>query len=186
MPNAGDRPEGKGQGKQELEGKGLPNPKKDAKVAKDEAHLSNIKLCDFNLYGLCKHGLQGHRCLFAHWLADLQVPEEMHGQWSTSWRKGMVDIRYWPNCKPNGQSLLRFSKQFAWERQDDPAGIPNWAWGHALDRTLIEIKDIPAKVPGNFEWSELQEEWYRKSQAKQSMAVTQEAKLWHAHKMQQN
>ena len=80
--------------------------------------------------------------------------------------------------------IRRFRRQLEWERKGSPGGIPNWAWGHALDRTLIGIKDIPAKVPGGFDWSKLQNEWYRKSQAKQSMAVTQEAQLWHKHKMQ--
>ena len=54
--------------------------------AKEDAHLSRIQICKFNLWDQCKPK-NGKTCNFAHFLNELQLPEESHGNWSEASRK---------------------------------------------------------------------------------------------------
>jgi hypothetical protein len=88
-------------------------------------------------------------CNFAHWLKDLNVPEEYLGEWSKVWQQGNVDMCFWPNYTPNQESLKRFTRQFLWEQSVHPHELPNRAWGHALKIGLItEEKSAPEHPEG--------------------------------------
>ena len=95
------------------------------------AFLFRTQLCVHNLHQACKPP-KGRKCNYAHWLRELQVPEEFCGNWEKAWDKGDVDICFWDAYHPNSDSVHRFSTQFLWEQQNHSDGIPNWAWGHAL------------------------------------------------------
>ena len=126
------------------------------KIAKQNACLSCIKICIHNLKGHCKPP-KGRECNFAHFLSELQVPEEMYGAWSKAWAKGDVDICFSDDYEPNEESQERFRQQFVWERKHCWGRIPNWAWGRAVHLGLDLY--VPAHVPKDFDWPELQKAW---------------------------
>ena len=54
--------------------------------AKEDAHLSCVQICTFNLTNRCR-SKTGKPCNFAHYLSELQLPEESNGNWSEAARK---------------------------------------------------------------------------------------------------
>ena len=92
-------------------------------IAKENAFLSRVKLCEHNQNCSCNPP-GGRPCNFAHWLSELQAPEESQGVWSKVWHDGEVDIRFWHDYKPNVHSIRRFAHQFHWERKWWPEQIP--------------------------------------------------------------
>ena len=129
------------------------------KKKKEELFLSRVKLCRHNLCCCCRHGPDGTSCNFAHFLKELQLPEERLGHWSEVWDKGEVDMKFWPNYEPNAESLERFRQQFTWELRMNPQDIPNWAWGHAVGLKLLRQDQVPTRVPKDFEWPLLQKQF---------------------------
>ena len=129
-------------------------------IANERAFLSRCTLCIHNQQGSCNPP-NGQPCNFAHWLRELQAPEEGSEAWWKIWAKGEVDVRFWHDYQPGPKSLERFSWQFTWERKHCIDRIPNWAWGHAVDMGLIGKDDVPKHVPKDFDWPMLQEEWNR-------------------------
>ena len=132
--------------------------KTEVQVAKERAFLSRVTLCIHNQWGRCNPP-NGKKCNFAHWLNELQPPEEGSETWWKIWQKGEVDICFWKEYKPNPKSVERFTCQFRWENKHHIDRIPNWAWGHAVDLGLIRKEDVPADIPKDFEWPEMQEIW---------------------------
>ena len=144
-------------------------------IAKQNACLSNIKLCTHNLSGRCRPP-KGRECNFAHRMSELQVPEEMYGAWSKSWEKGDVDICFSADYEPNAESRERFKKQFVWERQHGWDRIPNWAWGHAANLGLDLY--VPAHVPKDFDWPKLLKAWRLSRFRGESTAESVEEVQW--------
>ena len=138
-------------------------------VAREEAFLSRIKLCEHNLNGQ-RSPSGGRVCNFAHWLAQLRVPNEGSGAWWKAWDKGDVDIRCWPEYIPNRASIHRFTRQFNWERHNHPKQIPNWAWGHAAHLGLLDQDQIPFWVPKDYDWPDMQLMWRIKKRAGENTA----------------
>ena len=115
-------------------------------------------------------------CNFAHWLSDLQTPEEKSEQWSHIWAKGDVDINFWEGYCPSEASRKRFRKQFTWEHVHSAGGIPNWAWGHAVNIGILNRRQVPQNVPADYDWPWMQSVWQQKKMQKQSVAVTHYAR----------
>jgi len=93
------------------------------------------------------------------------VPEECLWQLSKVWQQGNVDMCFWPNYTPNQESLKRFARQFLWEQSVHPHGIPNWAWGHAVNIGLITEEKVPPNIPKDYDWPKLQQAWYEGKKA---------------------
>ena len=64
--------------------------------AKDNAFLSRTQLCEFNLKSYCRPR-HGQACNYAHFLKQLQAPEEKQGEWWKAWSKGGVGLRFHPD-----------------------------------------------------------------------------------------
>ena len=94
-------------------------------IAKERRFLSRIKLCEWNLFNGCNPP-NGGPCNFAHFLIDLQMPEEEGPMWSTVWQEGHVDMVIWDDYEPNERSKSRFRRQFEWECKHCPDLILNW------------------------------------------------------------
>ena len=149
---------------------GTPTLKTAEQVAKENAFLSRVRLCEHNLRGRCNP--PGNRqCNFAHSLSELQMPEERRGSWSQVWSRGDCDIRYWYEYHPNRESEARFRAQFMWERSINQKSIPNWAWGHAVVLNIILDCEVPPWVPRDYEWPKLQREWYARKHSGRSTAL---------------
>ena len=140
------------------------NPKK---KKKEEVFLSHTKLCVFNFSNRCR---KGRDCNFAHSLKELLMPEESQGNWSEAFRNGDVDINFWHTYNPNAMSISRFRAQFMWEYRNQVLGIPKWAWGHALKLHLIHPRQVPPSMPKDFDWPNLQRQWYAQKQHGQPTA----------------
>ena len=121
----------------------MAQEKPPAQFFKERQFLHYIRLCEHNQGKGCRPLNNLFPCNFAHWLKDLHVPEECLGQWSKVWQQGNVDMCFWPNYTPNQESLKRFTRQFLWEQSVHPHGIPNWAWGHAVQIGLITEAKVP-------------------------------------------
>ena len=119
--------------------------------------LSRTKLCVFNFHNCCRN--DEHACNFAHCLDRLLMPEESLGNWSEAFRRGDVDINFWPDYWPNPDSRSRFQAQFRWEFENQVNRIPNWAWGYALHLKIITWHHVPPHIPEDFSWPELQYQW---------------------------
>ena len=78
---------------------------------------------------------------------------------SKVWAKGDVDMRLWKDYWPNRASLHRFKLQFRWEFANQPANIPNWAWGHAVSLGLVQDHCVPESVPHGYGWHRSVEAW---------------------------
>ena len=137
-----------------------PKQKTPQQTAKENAFLSRCKLCRHNLTFSCNPP-NGRACNFAHFLNELQAPEESQGHWSKAWDMGDVDIRFWYEYRPNLESTRRFTEQFDWERKRFPTKIPPWAWGHAVELGLLSKRDVPDHVPHDFDWPTLQAQWQK-------------------------
>ena len=70
-----------------------------AQFAKERAFLSCCTLCIHNQSNKCKPP-KDRPCNFAHWLKELQPPEEGSEVWWKIWKKGDVDICFWDNYHP--------------------------------------------------------------------------------------
>ena len=119
----------------------LPKPwqmakpeKTEVQKAKERWALHNCTLCIHNLggKGLCQPK-DGRDCTFAHWLSELEAPEESEGYWSKIWKAGNVDITFWDTYRPNVKGLWRFKTQFNYERTANREGIPDWCWDLAFN-----------------------------------------------------
>ena len=148
-----------------------PQQKTKEQKAKENAFLSHVTLCVHNLTFACNPP-NGKPCNYAHWLKDLQTPEESAGDWSKVWGEGKVDIRFWQEYRPNPASLRRFTAQFEWERRWFPYGIPGWAWGHAVELGLLKETEVPNHVPRHYDWPELQSLWEERKRRGQRTAAS--------------
>ena len=66
--------------------KKVSKTKTEKEKAKEDAHLSRVQICTFNLKDRCR-AKTGASCNFAHDLKELQLPEESNGNWSEASRK---------------------------------------------------------------------------------------------------
>ena len=135
--------------------------------------LSRTKLCEHNLgcrdSGPCRY--QDEDCLFAHWLSQLDVPEEGRGNWSNVWNNGDVDISFWNDYYPNAASQDRFRQQFQWELRYYSYAIPNWAWGLARYYGCCCQSDVPRHVPDDYGWPHLRRQWDEAKRAGRSTRI---------------
>ena len=147
-----------------------PQQKTPKQKAKENAFLSRVTLCIHNQQNHCRPP-HGKPCNYAHRLMDLQLPEEQSGDWASVWRDGKVDIRFWPDYRPNVASVQRFATQFQYELRWCPRRIPFWAWGHAVDLGLLTQTEVPDRVPFDFDWPNMQHEWHQRKQGGQRTAA---------------
>ena len=66
--------------------KKVSKTKTEKEKAKEDAHLSRVQICTFNLKDRCR-AKTGASCNFAHDLKELQLPEESNGNWSEASRE---------------------------------------------------------------------------------------------------
>ena len=138
----------------------MAQEKPPAQISKEREFLHNIRLCEHNQRRGCRPPNDLFPCNFAHWLKDLNVPEEYLGVWSKVWQQGDVDMCFWPKYTPNKESQDRFARQFLWEKKFHPHGIPNWAWGHAVKLGLLTEENVPPNIPKDYDWPKLQKAWH--------------------------
>ena len=138
----------------------MAQEKPPAQISKEREFLHNIRLCEHNQRRGCRPPNDLFPCNFAHWLKDLNVPEEYLGVWSKVWQQGDVDMCFWPKYTPNKESQDRFACQFLWEKNHHLHGIPNWAWGHAVKLGLLTEENVPPNIPKDYDWPKLQKAWH--------------------------
>ena len=129
-------------------------------IERNIAALGRSRLCEYNL-GLRLHRRRRPNCHYAHWLKDLEAPNETKMfRWTDVWKYGQVDIYFWHDLCRCEESERRFRLAFNWEKTHYPGRIPNWAWGLAAYSNLIPLDMIPRHVPNDYDWPRLQNAWY--------------------------
>ena len=92
------------------------------------------------------------RCNFAHSLMELQPPNEGAGRnWTGMWDGGNVDHYFKKEQVFSTGSMERFKTAFWKEFESNYWNIPNWAWGLAWRRGIVERAKIPPQVPRDFD-----------------------------------
>merc|ERR1712079_50563 len=91
---------------------------------RDFACLGSSRLREYNL-GLRLHRCRRPNCHYAHWLTELDVPNETKKcRWTCAWKEGQVDIYVWHDLWRCEESERRFRLAFTWEKTNYPRMIP--------------------------------------------------------------
>ena len=117
-------------------------------LRRERRYLSKVRLCT-NLMHNCRCRWEP-RCLFAHSLAELRLPDEGHNAkfgWTDIWKtKEGVHMWYGQPYSEDTHAILRWRIDL--EIASEPQKVPDWAFAYAI----IHMDLKPFRAPNELHW----------------------------------
>ena len=133
----------------------LTKKQKEVKKEWNSQETKKVQLCEHFLgmrLPMCLFVEDPTQCNFAHSLMELQPPNEGTGRnWNGMWDGGNVDHYFKKEQVFSTGSVERFNAAFWKEFGSNYWELPNWAWGLAWRRGIVERAKIPPQVPRDFD-----------------------------------
>ena len=130
-----------------------PKDKDEISKYREKRYLQKVRLCtNLKDYNWCPWGA---KCLFAHSLAELRLPDEGPNAmfaWSDVWQrkpaegKGGVHKWYCQELAPEDHEILKW--QFNRKIGREPLKVPDWAIAYAI----VHMEFKPFRAPNEAYW----------------------------------